>query len=539
LPYSKKIDSFDDLFHSNNKYRMFYNYVKDRYTNEMDILDNPYQIFYGLPFYRFDLTPEQHLAEYDAKRGKCCFNHFIGLPEKHNKRMPLFPYQKILWDDFEKSYNGEDPQRLFAVLKATGLGITEFSIRIMAWLAVSSGKFRGKRFAIIAGIRMDISEEIIRRLIGLFDRFPFLNIKQSKSKTIINNVIIDGYPADNVNSLRSFHNLAFILVDEADFFRKSLQKEIRTVIERYVAKTNPFVYLVSTPDKPYGLFYELFREQKKDDSIYKLYEFNYEWGLGTIFTKKEIKDQMRSPSFQQEYNLQFGGTVGNLISEKALMKNIYTAEQATKLGFAPYYWYKDVVYDANTAESDFVFRTIGVDTGFGSNPSGGLGSYTGICMTQWRNNRVEIMLAQELRQPDMDELVDIVSVLAVKTNTSKIFVDGSNPPFVRALKNVFHEYPNYGKYDKKMLERKMYHGDMIVCPISFNKKAKTMLFHLKEVADKGLFVIHEDQRNIIECLKSAYVVNDKLDKEQTAHDDLFDAIRLAIEWYEIEMKVAA
>ena len=43
--------------------------------------------------------------------------------------------------------------------------------------------------------------------------------------------------------MRAYDNLAFVFVDEADFFRKTLQKNVRTVIERYIAKTNPLCTL--------------------------------------------------------------------------------------------------------------------------------------------------------------------------------------------------------------------------------------------------------------------------------------------------------
>jgi len=530
-----KIDELDELFASNNKYKQLYKFLEKRYLVNKDILDNPFKIFYGLPFYRFDLTREEHLKLYDEQNSRCCFNHFIGMPEKHGKVFPFFEYEKVLWDDFEKSLNGESPQRLFAVLKATGIGMTEYIIRVMAWMAVSSGKYHGARFAIIAGIRMIIAEGVIDRFVSLFHRFPFLGIKAAKARTMVNHVLIEAFPAVNLDAMRSFHNLAFVFVDEADFFRKSLQKTIRTVIERYIAKTNPFVYLVSTPDKPYGLFYELFREQTEEQCIYKRYEFDYTWGEGTIFTRKEITDQKGSNSFQQEYNLQFGGSVGNLFSEKAIMRNVLNDSEADTIQFAPYYTYSAIDYENNDGPN-YIARSLGIDPGFGRNPKAGVGSYTGLCLTQFRNGRIEVLYAEELIQPDFNELVDIVSVMISKTNTTKVFTDGSNPSLVRALKMAIGEKAKYGDIEKKELERKIYHGNMVICPISFNTKSREMMYSLKELVDNGLLVIHERQRNVIDCMKSAYVVNEKLDKERTSHDDLFDALRLSINNYPIEIK---
>ena len=529
-----KIDDIDELFATTNQYRKLFKYMEKKYLVDKDVLDNPFKIFYGLPFYHFDLSREEHLKLYDEKKGRCCFNHFIGMPEKHNKIFPFFDYQKEVFVDFEATMKGESQQKLFAVLKATGLGFTELMNRMMAWMAVSSGRFTGKRFAIIAGIKMDIAEEIVRRLVELFHRFPFLGIKRSRAKTMINGVFIDAFPAINLDAMRSFHNLAFVLVDEADFFRKSLQKSIRTVIERYIAKTNPFVYLISTPNKPNGLFYELFREQKEQQSIYKRYEYDYTHGQNLIFTETELKEQMGSDSFQQEYNLQFGGTVGNLFNEKAIYRNVYTDQEALDIGFAPYYTYKAVDYDNN--DTGYIPRSLGIDPGFGRNPKIGVGSYTGLCLTQFRNNRIEVLYAEELIQPDFNELVDIVSLMISKTNTTKVFTDGSNPALIRALKMAIGEYPNYGSYKKDEIERKIYNGSMIICPVAFNVKSREMMYSMKELVDNGLLVMHEKQRNVIDCLRSAYIVNEKLDKERSSHDDLFDAMRLALSNYKIGIK---
>ena len=536
-----KIDELDELFASNNKYKQLYKFLSNRYLINKDVLNNPFEIFYGLPFYRFDLTREEHVAEYDRTRGRCCFNHFIGMPEKHDKVFPFFDYEKIIWEDFEKSLRGipliegKPVQKLFAVLKATGIGMTEFLIRIMAWLAVHSKRFMGKRFAIIAGIRMHIAEDIINRFINLFHRFPFLGIKQSKARTMINNVLIEAYPAVNLDAMRSFHDLEFVFVDEAEFFRKSLQKQVRKVIERYIAKTNPFVYLVSTPGQPYGLFYELFREQTEEQCIYKRYEFDFTHGEGKIFTKQEIREQQGSDSFQQEYNLQFGGSVGNLFSERAIMRNVLTAEEAKNIEFAPYQTYSAIQYENNDGPN-YIARSLGIDPGFGRNPKLGVGSYTGLCLTQFRNNRIEVLYAEELIQPDFNELVDIVTVMISKTNTTKVFTDSSNPPLIKSLKMAIGEKPKYGDIEKKDLERKIYKGDMVICPVPFNVKSREMMYSLKELVDNGLLVIHENQRNVIDCMRSAYVINEKLDKERTSHDDLFDALRLSISNFPIGVK---
>ncbi len=531
-------DSLEEISSRGNNIYQFWKYVQKNFNPET--YDNPFKIFEGLPFYRFDLSPDDHKKLYRETRARCCWNHFVGLPEKHGTRHPLYPYEKMLFDDFVKSYN-EEPfddgkrYRFFAILKATGLGMTEFTIRLMAWLATTSNQYRGKRFGIIAGIRQEIVDEIMDRLVGLFIRFPFLGVRRAKNKININGVMVEGYPAQNALSLRSYANFAFILVDEADFFRKSLQKEVRTGVERYIAKSNPFVYFVSTPDKPNGMFYEIF-SRPQEETFYKQYKLDYRVGEGLIFTKQQIEEQKKSEFFAREYELQFGGLSGNFFSTQAVYKNVVDEKLAPEIEFAPYYFHKDIAF-ANTEDS-YIPKSLGVDPGFGSNPAKDIGSYTGLCLTQQRNGRIEVLYGNVLIQPDYEELVRIITMIITKTNTTKVYTDGSNPALVKSLKNTIGEYPEYMKYDKDELERRI-NGSMVICPINFNLKSKKeMLYNLKEFVDRGLLVIHEKQRELIDSLTSTWLENGKIDKEKTAWDDLLDALQLSMRNYMIAPKVS-
>ena len=105
-----QIEELDELFASSNKYKQLYKFLEKKYILSKEAIDNPFKIFYGLPFYRFDLTREEHAKLYEEKKSRCCFNHFIGMPEKHNKRQPLHKYEKVMWEDFEGTLNGDSDQ---------------------------------------------------------------------------------------------------------------------------------------------------------------------------------------------------------------------------------------------------------------------------------------------------------------------------------------------------------------------------------------------------------------------------------------------
>jgi len=81
----------------------------------------------------------------------------------------------------------------------------------------------------------------------------------SNKETVLelNGCTIEAYPSNHIDSFRSLDNPKFILLDEADFFRKNEQEDVRHVSERYIGKSDPYIVMVSTPDKPGGLFYQI------------------------------------------------------------------------------------------------------------------------------------------------------------------------------------------------------------------------------------------------------------------------------------------
>jgi len=77
----------------------------------------------------------------------------------------------------------------------------------------------------------------------------------------------------------------------------------RTVAERYIPKTNPFILLISTPNLPGGLFERM--EDEKDNG-YVMKQMDYTIGLNKVFKPEDIETAKKSPSFEREYNLKYG-----------------------------------------------------------------------------------------------------------------------------------------------------------------------------------------------------------------------------------------
>jgi hypothetical protein len=80
---------------------------------------------------------------------------------------------------------------------------------------------------------------------------------------------------------------------------------------QYIAKSNPWIVMVSTPNAPEGLFEKIEREPEIT-CLYKRLFLDYTYGLDKIYTREEIALAQKSPSFEREYNLKYLGKVGNV-----------------------------------------------------------------------------------------------------------------------------------------------------------------------------------------------------------------------------------
>jgi hypothetical protein len=87
------------------------------------------------PFWIWD--QKQHKQEDIKTNGDCCFNHIIGLPQKDGRDKPLYGYEGIIFDSLvaQNGISNSSNKHLW-IKKATGLGISEFMLRFMAWLCL-------------------------------------------------------------------------------------------------------------------------------------------------------------------------------------------------------------------------------------------------------------------------------------------------------------------------------------------------------------------------------------------------------------------
>ena len=79
----------------------------------------------------------------------------------------MFDYEKILYDSL-MSNDGSFKDKHLWVKKATGLGVTEFMLRMMAWLCTRDETFDGSQMCIVTGPNIEMATKLIKRMKGIF-----------------------------------------------------------------------------------------------------------------------------------------------------------------------------------------------------------------------------------------------------------------------------------------------------------------------------------------------------------------------------------
>jgi hypothetical protein len=224
---------------------------------------------------------------------------------------------------------------------------------------------------IVTGPNTDIAIKLIKRMKALFE--PKLRITFDSKETVLelNGCTIEAYPSNHIDAYRALDNPKFILIYEGDFFRKGEQEDVRHVSERYIAKSNPYIVMVSTPNAPDGLF-ERIEKESEDTCLYKCIFLDYTYGIGKIYDAERIERAKQSPSFEREYNLKYLGKIGNVFHTKDIEAAIEKRRKYNPDDFSPYY---------------FTPKSMGIDPAYGS-------SAFGIVVTQWADDHIQIMHAE-------------------------------------------------------------------------------------------------------------------------------------------------
>jgi hypothetical protein len=247
--------------------------------------------------------------------------------------------------------------------------------------------------------------------------------------------------------------------------------------------------MVSTPNAPGGLFYNIEREDE-DSCLYKRLKMDYHYGLGKIYTQQEIDKAKLSPGFDREYGLQYLGRIGNVFSSSQIDRTVALGEQ-----------YKGIPIN------DYTLHSVGVDFGFSS-------SATAIVLTEFlkEERKIRVLYSEEFEHANPQDIVDICFNLYRKHWNTWFYVDGESLTW-----DTSKEGPNP--------------ETMKVLPVNFATEHKQMLAHLHMLVNKEYLAIPKEHDKLIISLRTAYAKEYSLDKEQSSYSDSLDALRLACKMY--------
>jgi hypothetical protein len=127
--------------------------------------------------------------------GDCCFNHVIGLPKKNDQDQPLYDYEKLLFDVLQQ-------HKHVWIKKATGLGVTEFMLRYMAWLCLKNNDLTGSQMCIVTGPRIDLAITLIDRMKKLFTDNGLVSFDSKETVIELKGIHIEAYPAHHLDAMR-------------------------------------------------------------------------------------------------------------------------------------------------------------------------------------------------------------------------------------------------------------------------------------------------------------------------------------------------
>lgn len=171
-----------------------------------------------------------------------CFNYIIGLPRKGGKEYPLFDYEHMIYRSLmepaflntrkatDQEYKRFEQMKVnaelqsnnkhgsistafakylqeredtlvwsqkvkhLAVLKATGLGISELCIRFLAWLYLRNNDLQGSQIVIFTGPRLELAVTLVSRLKDLF-RNHGVTFTDKETVCNLNGVRIEAFPS--------------------------------------------------------------------------------------------------------------------------------------------------------------------------------------------------------------------------------------------------------------------------------------------------------------------------------------------------------
>jgi hypothetical protein len=475
--------------------------------------------FYNIPFYRWDLSVDDHYSLY--RKGKCnCFNCKIKWPTKNGRVYPFFDYQYRYLSALEQ-------HRLVACIKCRASGISEITLRYMEWLALRNHKLAGSQFIIVSAPAEELSLSFMRRIRQHLE--PILGVFESREKTImLNDVRFQTMPSHNLLQLRGITNVSFLTLEESSFWHPNEEEEILPIILPLRQKNeNIKIALISTPGAIGSLMHQVHLAPPDKTPFHKVY-IDWRQVVGKLFSHEEIEEEMRTnPAFEREFNLTFGYAISNVfnpINIEAMVKRGTELEQLRQ-GKIPY----------------GSIKSLGIDPGFSSSKF----AITMAQLTTQPAGIVEVVYNAEHTDADFNEMISEIVSIYRTYGVQNIYADGSRPEIIKPLKRALGDphVENYLEYQHHLEARypnntTTYYPRVVA--VSFRKESRELLAHTRRLLDAGVLACSPTWQEVITSMMGAQATDEgMLQKKISAHNDSLDSLLLACKPFNIPSIVSS
>jgi hypothetical protein len=186
------------------------------------------------PSYQSSNPLLEHSKDLDVFLGKSFleFNNIIGLPVKNGVEHSIYDYELEVIKVIEQNRN-------IWIKKASGIGMTELILRFLAWKILVNNDLEYKNIFIVSGTHSIHAHDVKVRLENLFRKnFPLLQLESKFTDLWIKNTNIKIFPSRNSKDLRGYTDVAYLFLDEADYWLDSEVSELLHAITRYEEKSN-------------------------------------------------------------------------------------------------------------------------------------------------------------------------------------------------------------------------------------------------------------------------------------------------------------
>jgi hypothetical protein len=387
--------------------------------------------------------------------------------------------------------------------------MTELILRYLTWKILVDNTLEYKSVFIVSGTFFHHANELKIRMQNLFrNKFPLLELESRFTDLWIKNTNVKIFPSRNVKDLRGYTDVSYLFIDESDYFEPSVNNELLHAITRYEEKSNCTTIMVSTPNRPDGLFQSI---EKDPNSKYEKIILHYTIGLGKIYDPLEIEKKKLEPEFPREYECKYLGRIGNIFTPLQI-------ENCINLGLE---------YSVDKIPvSLYTLKSCGVDFGFSSS-STAIVTLENISKAVDRNI-IRVVDCHLINKGDPNSIVNLCWDIWKQHGfmNTIFYIDGANRAMVNLLKIRWDESLDWETNDASPELMK-------IIPVNFNTEHKNMLSNLHAVVSKQYLAIDPKYDKLLTSLRTAYAEELNLKKDVTSYDELLDALRLSLKGYNI------